>query len=61
MNVNSNGSSCECDKETVAKTIAAAHRAVEPAISSIYRLEALGARGTRPNQLSSWRLIRTPL
>jgi hypothetical protein len=53
MNVNSNGSSCECDKETVAKTIAAAHRAVEPAISSIYRLEAPGREGdpTEPIKL----------
>lgn len=45
MNVDSNGSSHEFDKDTVAKTIADAHRAVEPAISSIYRLVAPGREG----------------
>ena len=42
MSVVSNNPSSGFDKDTVAKTIAEAHRAVEPAISGIYRLEAPG-------------------
>ena len=42
MSVISNGPYSAADKDTVAKRLADAQRALEPAISSIYRLEAPG-------------------
>ncbi|MEX2142910.1 MAG: hypothetical protein WD894_26875 [Pirellulales bacterium] len=38
-------SSCDSDKDVVARRLATAHRAVDPGISSIYRLEVPGREG----------------
>jgi hypothetical protein len=42
MSAISNGSNSVADKDAVARRLADAHRALEPAISGIYRLEAPG-------------------